>query len=105
MVRGLAVGDIGRGRIAPFVGKRWLVTAVLAVSCGLLAGVLGYFMPGIGTRLALTVGTAVTLAISMAGPFVTVLNDIFCITSYLVLARCWWREREGWQGPRAGSIR
>ncbi|MDP6439621.1 MAG: magnesium transporter, partial [Candidatus Brocadiia bacterium] len=107
VVRGLAVGDIGRGRIAPFVGKQWLVTAVLALSCGLLAGMLGYLMPGIEPRLALTVGIAVTLAISMAGtlgtvlplafdrlgmdpavsagPFVTILNDIFCIAIYLVL--------------------
>ncbi len=107
VVRGLAVGDIHRGRLAHFVGKQFVVTVLLAVSCGVAAGLMGALVPGTPVRLLVIVGIAAVLAIVVAGtlgtilplmfnrlgidpaistgPFVTILNDLFCIAIYLSL--------------------
>ena len=107
VVRGLAVGDIRRGRLGPFMLKQWLVGLLLAALCGLSAALLGGFVPGMPPRLTIVVGVAVAVAIVVAGtlgtvmplafhrvgidpavsagPFVTILNDLLCITIYLSL--------------------
>lgn len=109
VVRGLAVGDIHSGRLLQFVMKQWMVTIMLAACCGLAAGVVGAFFPQMGARLPLVVGIAIATAIMLAGtlgtllplafnhfgldpavsagPFVTLLNDLLCITIYLSLGQ------------------
>jgi len=107
VVRGLAVGDIRAGRFLSFAAKQWWVTLLLAACCGLASGLLALVVPWVDARMSLVVGGAVALAITMAGtlgtllplafhkvgvdpavssgPFVTILNDLFCITIYLGL--------------------
>ena len=109
VVRGLAVGDIHTGRLMYFVSKQWVVTLLLAVLCGGAAGLVGAFFPDVGPKLPLVVGTAIGTAIILAGtlgtllpllfdrigwdpavsagPFVTLLNDVLCITIYLSLGQ------------------
>ena len=107
VVRGLAVGDIGGGRVPDFVRKQFIVSVLLALGCGIMAGALGYALPGVEHSVAMAVGVAVAAAITVAGtlgtllplasnrlgldpavsagPFVTILNDVFCISIYLAL--------------------
>jgi len=107
VVRGLAVGDIRRANLPRFIGKQWAVTLLLALSCGMGAGLLAAALPWATGNLPLVVGGAVALAIVVAGmlgtllpfgfemlgidpavsagPFVTIINDMVCITIYLAL--------------------
>lgn len=108
VVRGLATGGINRYAMRHFVRKQLAVTTMLALCCGLgAAGLATVLVSGSG-HLALAVGVAVGLAIMVAGslgmvlplifqalhmdpavsagPFVTVLNDLFCIFIYLSLS-------------------
>jgi magnesium transporter len=107
VVRALAVGSIRRGRAVRFLGKQLVITVLLAVCCAAAAGVLGGLVVGTGTTLMLAVGLAVGVAILFAGmlgmvfpfvfnrigidpavssgPFITMLNDLFCISIYLAL--------------------
>jgi magnesium transporter len=107
MVRALALGSIRRTRLARFLGKQVVVALLLAVSCSLAAGVLGAVLVGTGPRVMVAVGLAVAVAIVFAGtlgmifplafnavgvdpavssgPFITMLNDLFCICIYLGL--------------------
>jgi magnesium transporter len=109
VVRGLAVGDIHAGRLLQFILKQGMVTIMLAGCCGVAAGVVGAFFPQVGTILPLVVGVAIAAAITLAGtlgtllplafdrlgldpavsagPFVTLLNDLLCITIYLSLGQ------------------
>jgi len=107
VVRGLALGHIHRGRIARFLVKQLLITLLLSLLCAVAAGVLGGLVVGTGPGVMLAVGLAVCISINVAGmmgmtfplafnaigidpavssgPFVTILNDLFCISIYLVL--------------------
>jgi len=107
VVRGLALGHIHRGRIARFLVKQLLITLLLSLLCAVAAGVLGGLIVGTGPGVMLAVGLAVCISINVAGmmgmtfplafnaigidpavssgPFVTILNDLFCISIYLVL--------------------
>ncbi len=107
VVRALALGDLGRTRITRFLGKQLVITVLLALCCSAAAGVLGALMVGTAARLMLAVGLAVAVAIVFAGmlgmifplvfeavgidpavssgPFITMLNDLFCISIYLAL--------------------
>ncbi|MGD2174080.1 MAG: magnesium transporter [Candidatus Brocadiaceae bacterium] len=107
MVRGLALGTIRRSRVVRFLGKQFVITALLAIACALAAGVLGALVVGAGASTMLAVGLAVGVAIVFAGmlgmifplafnavgidpavssgPFITMLNDLFCICVYLAL--------------------
>ena len=107
VVRGLATGGLHRGAIANFVIRQLGVTLLLAVSCGTVAGAVAALLFA-SASLLLIVGVAVGLAVTVAGtlgmvlpfgfnllgvdpavsagPFVTVLNDMFCIIIYLGLS-------------------
>lgn len=108
VVRGLAEGDLYPGRFIVFIVKQWSVAVLLALSCGGAAGLLAAVLPMASGGTALVVGTAVAIAIMLAGtigtlipvafdrfgldpavsagPFVTVLNDLLCIMIYLALS-------------------
>ncbi|MFO8007367.1 MAG: magnesium transporter [Candidatus Brocadiia bacterium] len=107
VVRALALGDLERTRIARFLGRQFIITLLLALCCSAAAGVLGALIVSAGVRLMLAVGLAVAIAIVFAGmlgmifplifesigidpavssgPFITMLNDLFCISIYLAL--------------------
>jgi len=107
VVRALAVGSIRRGRVGRFLAKQLVITMLLALCCAAAAGFLGGLVVGTGTALMLAVGLAVGVAIVFAGmlgmvfpfvfdkigidpavsagPFITMLNDLFCISIYLAL--------------------
>jgi len=108
VVRGLAVGDIQHGRLTEFILKQWMVTLLLATCCGVAAFLVAFLIPwatgpvpfvvgmaiGLAILVAGTLGTLLPLAFDKAGidpavsagPFVTILNDITCITIYLSLS-------------------
>jgi len=107
VVRGLAVGDIRAGRLRVFMLKQWIVSCFLAVLCGAATALLASLVPGMRGQLEFVVAAAVCAAIVVAGslgtvlplafhragvdpavsagPFVTILNDLICITIYLTL--------------------
>lgn len=107
VVRGLALGNIRRSRIRHFLLKQLAITLLLSILCASAAGVLGGFIVGTEARLMVAVGLAVGIAIVVsgmlgmifplvfnglgidpavsAGPFITILNDAFCICIYLLL--------------------
>ncbi len=107
MVRALAVGSIPRSRLAAFLGKQLAITLLLALCCSAAAALLGGMLVQIGTHLMIAVALAVAVAIVFAGmlgmifplgfnalgidpavssgPFITMLNDLFCICLYLAL--------------------
>lgn len=107
MVRALAVGSIHKSRLRGFLGKQFVITLLLALCCSTAAAVLGGLLVQIGATLMVAVGLAVGVAILFAGmlgmifpllfnavgidpavssgPFITMLNDLFCICIYLGL--------------------
>lgn len=109
VVRALAVGGIRPQTVADFARRQAVVVLVLALACGTIAGLMAtVFVTGGVYIFMLVVGGSVGLAISMAGclglalpfafralgidpavsagPFVTMVNDAFCIFIYLTLA-------------------
>ena len=109
VVRALAVGGIRPQTVADFARRQGVVVLLLALACGLIAGLMAtLFVTGPAYTFMLVVGGSVGLAISVAGslglalpfafralgidpavsagPFVTMLNDAFCIFIYLTLA-------------------
>jgi len=107
MVRAMAVGDIRRGMLGSYMAKQMVINLLLAVCCGLAVLLLGRMVVGAPVDVMATVGGAVGIAIMFAGtfgmifplgfekvgidpavssgPFITMLNDLFCISIYLVL--------------------
>jgi len=105
VVRGLATGEIRRAITGSFMARQMAVTILLALSCSLAAGALAMTMfPGVGLVVGGAVGLAVWVAGTLgvllpfvfnaigvdpavsAGPFVTLVNDLFCILIYLALS-------------------
>jgi magnesium transporter len=107
IVRGLALGNLRRSLILRFMGKQFVITLLLACACGLATGIVGRFLVGssahVMVAVGLAVGTSITISGSLgmffpllfnrlgidpavsSGPFITMLNDLFCICIYLVL--------------------
>ncbi len=107
MVRAMAVGDIRRGMLAGYMSKQMVINLLLAICCGVAVGLLGRLLVGAPVDVMSAVGLAVGIAIMFAGtfgmifplvfdylgidpavssgPFITMLNDLFCISIYLVL--------------------
>lgn len=107
MVRAMAVGDIRRGMLLGYMSKQMVINLLLAVCCAAAVGVLGRLLVGAPVDVMSAVGLAVGIAIMFAGtfgmifplvfdyvgidpavssgPFITMLNDLFCISIYLVL--------------------
>ncbi|MCK4282928.1 MAG: magnesium transporter [Candidatus Brocadiae bacterium] len=107
VVRGLALGHIRRRMLSRFLLKQLVITLLLSLCCGVTAGLLGAVFVGTGARIMMAVGFAVCISIVVAGmlgmtlplafnavgldpavsagPFITMLNDLFCISIYLVL--------------------
>jgi magnesium transporter len=107
MVRGLALGNLRRSLILRFMGKQFVITLLLAGCCATAAGIIGRFLvgstPQVMIAVGLAVGTAITFSGSLgmvfpllfnrigidpavsSGPFITMLNDLFCICIYLAL--------------------
>ena len=109
VVRALAVGGIRRQTVTDFARRQAVVVLMLAIACGLISGLMAtLFVSGPAYTFMLVVGGSVGLAISVAGclglalpfafravgidpavsagPFVTMVNDAFCIFIYLSLA-------------------
>ena len=109
VVRAMAVGGIRPQTVADFAKRQVFVVLLLALSCGGIAGLMSTVMINTNVvRFMLVVGGSVGLAITTAGsmglglpfvfrkigidpavsagPFVTMLNDVFCIFIYLTLA-------------------
>jgi magnesium transporter len=107
VVRGLATGEVSMSRILNVILKEVLVGVMIGVICG--AAVAGFALlthenlelglaVGIamfcGITVAALTGTAVPLFCEKlgidpalaAGPFITMLNDITCLTIYLTTA-------------------
>jgi magnesium transporter len=107
MVRGLALGSLRRSLILRFMGKQFVITLLLACSCAAATGIIGRFVVGSAPQVMVAVGLAVACAITISGslgmifpllfnrigidpavssgPFITMLNDLFCICIYLAL--------------------
>jgi len=107
MVRGLALGNIRRSRIMQYLGRQVVIAVLLAVLCASAAGMLGALVVGADLRVMAAVALAVAIAILVsgtlgtilpfvfnaigidpavsAGPFITMVNDAFCICIYLLL--------------------
>jgi magnesium transporter len=107
MVRSIAVGDIRRSMLVRFLMRQVIITLFLAVCCALCVVLLGSALVDVRLQVMATVGVAVGIAIMFAGvfgmicpvlfnaigldpavsagPFITMLSDLFCISIYLVL--------------------
>jgi len=107
MVRGLALGNIRRSRIMRLLFKQFAVAGLLAVLCAVATGLLGGLVVGAAANVMFAVSLAVAIAIVVSGtlgtifplafnaigidpavssgPFITMLNDAFCICIYLLL--------------------
>ncbi len=107
MVRGLAVGSIRKSRIMRFISKQFVIALLLGLCCAAATGLLGSLLVGSGVRVMVAVALAVAIAIVVSGtlgmifplvfnavgidpavssgPFITMLNDAFCICVYLLL--------------------
>ena len=108
LVRSLALGHLRRLNLRRFLARQAKVAFLLSVSCGCVAALLPVLVVGVDVRMMIVVGSSVALAINVAGalgmslpflfnslgidpaisagPFVTMINDVLCITIYLVLA-------------------
>jgi magnesium transporter len=107
VVRGLATGEVRMSRILGVISKEILVGCMIGIICG--GAVAGFALatqenPELGLAVGLAMfcgitiaaltGTAVPLLCEKsgidpalaAGPFITMLNDITCLTIYLVTA-------------------
>jgi magnesium transporter len=107
VVRGLATGEVHMSRVASVVLKEIVVGVMIGLICGSAAGIFALFTltkPELGLAVALAMfcgitvaaltGTAIPLFCQRlgidpalaAGPFITTLNDITCLTIYLTMA-------------------
>jgi magnesium transporter len=107
VVRGLATGEVHMSRVASVVLKEIVVGAMIGLICGSAVGIFALFtltQPELGLAVALAMfcgitvaaltGTAIPLFCQRlgidpalaAGPFITTLNDITCLTIYLTMA-------------------
>jgi len=107
VVRGLATGDIPSGRLRRFFFHEMLVNFILAAFCGLGAGIISLIIVPENALLGVAVASAIASAVIVAGglgmavpilchklgidpavsagPFVTIINDISCVTIYFHL--------------------
>lgn len=107
VVRGLATGEVHMSRILGVISKEILVGAMIGVICGCTVGLFATLTQA-GPELGLAVGLAMFCGITVAaltgtaiplfcqrlgidpalaaGPFITTLNDITCLTIYLASA-------------------
>ncbi|NOZ21606.1 MAG: magnesium transporter [Planctomycetes bacterium] len=107
VVRGIALGDITRGKILRLIVREFAVGIMLGAFCGVTAGLMAALLYGqiafscvittavfIAVVVAVINGTVIPLVFNSigidpalaAGPFVTILNDVTSITTYLTLA-------------------
>lgn len=107
VVRGLATGEVSMSRIVAVIFKEVLVGLMIGVICGGAVATFAILTQG-GSELGLAVGVAMFCGITVAaltgtaipllceksgidpalaaGPFITMLNDITCLTIYLTTA-------------------
>ncbi|MFW6189059.1 MAG: magnesium transporter [Planctomycetota bacterium] len=107
MVRALAVGDIRGSTVAGYMRKQAVIALLLAICCGAAVGLLGALIVGAALPVMFAVGLAVGIAVLFAGilgmilplgfeavgidpavsagPFITMLNDLFSITIFVLL--------------------
>ncbi|HUU43889.1 MAG TPA: magnesium transporter [Planctomycetota bacterium] len=106
VVRGLATGDIGHGRLSRVILTELAVGLTIGVLFGLLVGLAAGAIqnPRLGLVVALAIpvgvlsssftGTVIPLVCNRvgvdpavtAGPFITALNDLICLTIYFSIA-------------------
>ncbi len=107
IVRGLATGEVHMSRVASVMLKEIVVGAMIGLICGSAVGIFALLTltkPELGLAVALAMfcgitvaaltGTAIPLFCQRlgidpalaAGPFITTLNDITCLTIYLTTA-------------------
>jgi magnesium transporter len=107
VVRGLATGEVHMSRVASVLLKEIVVGAMIGLICGSAVGIFALFTltkPELGLAVAIAMfcgitvsaltGTAIPLVCEKlgidpalaAGPFITTLNDITCLTIYLATA-------------------
>jgi magnesium transporter len=107
MVRGLATGEIGAGRVLRVIGKEIVVGLLVGLVCGVVVGIVASLLQ-MNTMLGVIVGIAMFSGISVAttvgslvpmiclkigidpalaaGPFVTTMNDIAGLVIYFGIA-------------------
>jgi magnesium transporter len=107
IVRGLAMGNLRKSLIGRFMAKQAAITFLLALCCAGATGLIGSLLVHAAGDTMLVVGLAVGMSIMLSGmfgmtfpllfnrigidpavssgPFVTMLNDLFCICIYLSL--------------------
>jgi len=107
VVRGLATGEVTAGRLISVILKEMLVGVMIGVICGAAIGLFAMLTQE-GYQLGLAVGLAMFCGITVAaltgtaipllceklgidpalaaGPFISTLNDITCLTIYLTTA-------------------
>ncbi len=107
VVRGLATGEVHASRILSVISKEILVGCMIGIICGTAVAAFALltqegaelgFAVGLamfcGITVAALTGTAIPLLCEKygidpalaAGPFITALNDITCLTIYLTMA-------------------
>jgi len=107
VVRGMALGEIPGRQLARFMFRQLAITILLALACAAATGLLGLALVGAAGPVMLAVGLAILVAMCFAGslglvlplvfqklgidpavssgPFVTMINDFFCVSVYLAL--------------------
>jgi len=107
VVRGLATGEVSVSKILSVISRELLVGCIIGVICGLAVASFAV-ITGQGHELGVAVGIAMFCGITVAaltgtavplfceklgidpalaaGPFITTLNDITCLTIYLATA-------------------